>query len=259
MSEQEIKKAGELEDSLGLGRSEISEVTITEYRKNQIVRMGECVIGLGMIGVGVGMRKKIPTWLSVSLGVVGAGMTIYNGRNLYMNFKQDGKLIREAIKTKKVEEKKVREERKKKPDAPLVSQEKKSEQQPPITQNQKPEAKKAPTGNSNNNASNEKPIVATSGNPISESKSPAVNGKLVESSKLNGSSSNGKEVELKRINLPLENVQEANVTESGKKEGEEIIATIVGAEAQVESSSIEATIISIEEKLVEENGREAVR
>jgi hypothetical protein len=256
MSGEEIKKAGDFEDNLGLAKAEISEVTITEYRKSQIVRMGECAIGIGLIGVGVGFRKKIPTWLSVSLGVVGAGMTVYNGRNLYLNFKQDGKLIREAIKMKKVEEKKVRDERKKKPETAPASEEKKAEQPSPA-QNQKLAPKKAPAGNNNSNGS---PIVATSGNPVPESKSPVVNGKPVENNKLNGDSKSGKEVMLKWANPPLEfDSQEANITESSKKEGEEIIATIVEAEAQVESFPVEATITSTEAIPVEENGREVVR
>jgi hypothetical protein len=254
MSGEEIKKAGDFEDNLGLAKAEISEVTITEYRKSQIVRMGECAIGIGLIGVGVGFRKKIPTWLSVSLGVVGAGMTVYNGRNLYLNFKQDGKLIREAIKMKKIEEKKVRDERKKKPETAPVSEEKKAEQPSPA-QNQKPEAKKAPAGNNNSNGS---PIVATSANKVPQS--PAVNGKPVENNKLNGDSKSGKEVMLKWANPPLEfDAQEVSVVESSKKEGEEIIATIVEAEAQIESSSVEATVTSTEAIPVEENGREVIR
>jgi hypothetical protein len=255
MSEQEIKKAGELEDSLGLTKVEISEVTITEYRKNQIVRMGECVIGLGLIGAGVGLRKKIPAWLSLSFGVVGAGMTIYNGRNLYLNFKQDGKLIREAIKMKKVEEKKIRDERKKKPETPPVSEEKKSEQPSPSkneASSQKPDAVKSLVGSGNNN-----------GNPTIKKETP--NGTPSTNGKSNGAveakASNEVEVVLK--NTRASNSHQASIlmiVESDKKEGEEIIANI-STEEKPESASVEATIIiPAEEKIsIQENGREALR
>lgn len=112
MSEQEIKSAGELEDTLGIVKTEISEVTIVEYRKNQIVRLAECAVGGGLVVVGIKYRKQLGSALGISLALVGAGMFVYNGRNLYKNWNQDGKLIREAIKNKKVEEKKIREERK---------------------------------------------------------------------------------------------------------------------------------------------------
>lgn len=238
MRGEEIKKAGDFEDSLGLDKAEISEVTITEYRKNQIVRMGECVVGIGLIGVGVGLRKKIPTWLSVSLGVVGAGMTVYNGRNLYMNFKQDGKLIREAIKTKKIEEKKIRDELKKKS---------------PVSQES--EKKTSSVSNQENSKSQTKTVVSSYNGKYQapeESKKSVISGNGMEKSR--------EGVYRKPVIEPELDIQEAKITESEKKEGEEIIATIVEAGAKVESSPVEATITSTEAIPLKENGnREAVR
>jgi hypothetical protein len=224
MSEHEIRKASELEDVLtGANKAEISEVTITEYRKSQIVRMGECAIGIGLIGVG-------------------AGMTIYNGRNLYMNFKQDGKLIREAIKIKKVEEKKIREERKKA-----------SSQKAPDVKSSEPKVEKPQQRESNPTHSN--------GAPARRERQSVVQNGAVK--KVDGASGNGniKETDSKREEIPLEFTANADIIESAKKEGKEIMATIVEKES-VESPLVEAIITSTEEAVlipVEENGREVVR
>lgn len=112
MSEEDIKK--EVDESMDSSKTEISEVTITEYRKNQIVRLVECfVVSPLCIYAGIRHRKELPAWLSTTLVVVGAGTMVYNSRNLYINWKQDGKLIREAIKAKKVEERIIRDRLKK--------------------------------------------------------------------------------------------------------------------------------------------------
>lgn len=104
----------EQEKDISVHRADIREATITEYRKNQIVRIVECVvIAPACIYTGIKYRKQLPAWLSVTLVAVGAATLIYNGRNFYMNWKQDGKLIREAIKQKKEAERKVREQLKK--------------------------------------------------------------------------------------------------------------------------------------------------
>ncbi len=233
MSEQEISKAGELEDSLGLGKAEISEVTIT------------------------GMRKKLPTWLSVSLGVVGAGMTVYNGRNLYMNFKQDGKLIREAIKTKKVEENKIRDELKKK--SPVAPETKSKTEQPSSSGQEKSEVKKevkVPVNNNGNNLpQNKKQEQATSPSSNGKAHAPAVNSSNDKPVK----PTNGSEIIFKKTHISNEsNIQEGNIIESVKKEGEEIIATIT-EENKVESPlTIEATIVPIEAIPLETNGNRKI-
>lgn len=89
---------------------EVGEVTITEYRKNQIVRLAECVAFLGVAGTAIAYRKKLPVWATISMVGVGVGFAVYNGYNFHKNWRQDGKLIRQAIRNKKADEKKIREE-----------------------------------------------------------------------------------------------------------------------------------------------------
>ena len=94
-------------------QKEIGEVTITEYRKNQIMRLGECfIVSPILIYTGIKYRKDIPKWLSATL--VGAGVVTlgYNAYNFYQNWNRDGKLIREAMKKKREEESKIREKMK---------------------------------------------------------------------------------------------------------------------------------------------------
>lgn len=107
---------------------EVGEVTITEYRKNQIMRLGECfIVSPILIYSGIKYRKQMPVWVSATL--IGAGVVTlgYNAYNFYQNWNRDGKLIREAIKKKREEESKIREKIKKteseKTETPPVSSE----------------------------------------------------------------------------------------------------------------------------------------
>lgn len=257
MSETEIKNAGESEDTLGLVKTEISEVTITEYRKNQIVRLAECLVGGGMIVAGVKYRKQMPSWLSTSLTVAGAGMFLYNGRNLYKNWNQDGKLIREAIKTKKIEEKKIREDRKKKPDAQAPEQKEEpvrppqaksqAEAKPPVEnhrQKNSVEAKKAEPQRHNTalngNGNNKYP----SANPVPK---PTEKKEVV-----NGSSNNA--IIVDKIKIPQEPIaQEVNIVESAKLKGDTISA-VINSEAGKQPAVVESTIIETEKAIPLENG-----
>lgn len=109
--EQDKKDHDIQDDLLDRKRGEVGDVTITEYRKNQMVRLAECFIVSPLcIYAGIRYRKELPKWLSASLVVFGTASLIYNGRNFIVNWNRDGKLIREAIKQKKIEEKKVRDQ-----------------------------------------------------------------------------------------------------------------------------------------------------
>lgn len=104
------KKTDTQEEFPEANHGEVGDVTITEYRKNQIVRLTECFIVSPLcIYTGIKYRKELPKLLSVSLVVFGAATLIYNGRNFIVNWNRDGKLIRQAIKQKKEDEKKIRD------------------------------------------------------------------------------------------------------------------------------------------------------
>ena len=113
---------------------EIGDVTITEYRKNQIVRLTECFIVSPLcIYAGIRYRKELPKWLSASLVVFGTATLIYNGRNFIVNWRRDGKLIHQAIKQKKEEEKKIRDKIIKGEGGVNKTSEKKQEQSPVVS------------------------------------------------------------------------------------------------------------------------------
>jgi hypothetical protein len=103
MDESKKKYIDTPEDEiLGIKKSEIRESTIAEYRKGQVVRLIDVVfIGPVCIYAGIKYRKQLPKWLSISLVGIGAATVYYNAKNLYVNWKQDGKLIKEALKKQK--------------------------------------------------------------------------------------------------------------------------------------------------------------
>jgi len=105
------EKKPEIQEEFPNGNhGEVGDVSITEYRKNQMVRLAECFIVSPLcIYAGIRYRKELPKWLSTSLVVFGTATLAYNGSNFIINWNRDGKLIRQAVKQKKEEEKKIRE------------------------------------------------------------------------------------------------------------------------------------------------------
>jgi hypothetical protein len=95
-------------------QSEIGEVTVTEYRKNQVIRLAECLVVSPLcIYAGIKYRKQLPAVISIGLVAIGVATLIHSGSNLIKNHNRDGKLIRQAIKQKREEESRVREQKKK--------------------------------------------------------------------------------------------------------------------------------------------------
>ena len=92
------------EEILGVKKAEIRESTISEYRKGQIVRLVDVAfIGPVCVYAALKYRKVMPKWLSISLGVIGVATIYYNAKNFWVNWQQDGKLIKEALKKRKEE------------------------------------------------------------------------------------------------------------------------------------------------------------
>jgi len=88
--------------------SETNEVSISEYRTNQIVRLAEIGFASTVVFIAIKHRKELPTWVSTFLMIGGTAVALWIGNDFVMNWKRDGKLIRESIKQKKIEESKIR-------------------------------------------------------------------------------------------------------------------------------------------------------
>lgn len=71
--------------------------TTSEYQKSQKIRLVDVFV-IAPVLVYASTRKDIPTWLRVSLGVIGAATAYYNAKNYLINKKADKVVDGEAKK-----------------------------------------------------------------------------------------------------------------------------------------------------------------